>query len=84
MIRNCDAQGNPLPPLRQWWDAWWLLGEMTAFAFIAILMLLFDLYDEDREHALYGFQERMLMATGSVPFYLKHIHMCEKVIRDKR
>jgi hypothetical protein len=89
MIRNCDAQGNPLPPLRQWWDAWRLLGEMVSLSVMAIFLLAIDL----TEHFMGGrhidtvmpdFNDRMFIVKTTVSHYLKHIHMCERHLhKDK-
>ena len=89
MIRNCDAQGNPLPPLRQWWDAWQLLGEMIAFLFLAVVLLIVDLC----EHFMGGrhidtimpdFNERLFMVKDTVPHYLRHMRICMKFLDEDK
>ncbi len=82
MNRKCTAQGNPIPPLRDWYDPWYLMGEIIATSIGAIVILVFDIYSHfmgtiHRDDVIHGFKQRMEMAYTTISFYLTELRNAE-------
>jgi len=82
MIRNCTPQGNPLPPLRNWYDPWTLVGEMIAFTIGAVVILTIDVCAHfigalHRDDIIHDFKQRVRIAYTTVPFYLQQLKIAE-------
>ncbi len=89
MIRNCTAQGNPLPPLRDWYDPWILIGVMIFFTIAAVALLALDLAEHfmggmHKNDMMSTFKERLEMAYTTVPFYLTELRDAETYNKEVR
>jgi len=67
--------------MRNWYEPWFLFGEMIFLTVVAIGLLLIDVAMRftDPENAmskagiLYDFKERMYLVYTTIPFYLREL-----------